>query len=52
MCDVSLQGITKETLPAYMSPHVDVVSMGALTQGTKQQHRVVHATLFVTPNHW
>lgn len=27
------QGITAETLPHYMSPHVDVISRGSLTQG-------------------
>lgn len=27
-------GITSETLPQYVSPHVDIVSQGKLTQGT------------------
>jgi nicotinate-nucleotide pyrophosphorylase (carboxylating) len=27
------QGITKATLADYFSPHVDVLSMGSLTQG-------------------
>jgi nicotinate-nucleotide pyrophosphorylase (carboxylating) len=28
-----MQGITPETLSSFFSPHVDVLSMGKLTQG-------------------
>lgn len=33
VCVVCLQGITRETLASYTSPHVDVISMGSMTQG-------------------
>lgn len=26
-------GVTPETLPSYLSPHVDIVSLGCITQG-------------------